>query len=100
LRAGAAPPVDLFVAIQDVAARPHAFTVLRDARSAGFTAQMELAGRSLKRQLGHADRLGARYVAIVDGSETVLKDMQSGAQETIDRGAVVHAVLRGLREIG
>ena len=32
--------------------------------------------------------------------ETVLKDMQSGAQETMDRGSVVHAVLRGLRELG
>jgi histidyl-tRNA synthetase len=94
------PPVDLFVALPDVAVRAQAFAILRDARSAGCTAQMELAGRSLKRQLGHADRLGARYVAIVDGPETVLKDMQSGAQETMDRGSVVHAVLRGLRELG
>jgi histidyl-tRNA synthetase len=100
LQAGAPPAVDLFVAMHDLTARPHAFQVLRDARSAGFTAQMELAGRSLKRQLGHADRLGARYVAILDGSEAMLKDMQSGAQEAMDSGSVVHAVLRGLREIG
>jgi histidyl-tRNA synthetase len=61
---------------------------------------MELASRSLKRQLGHADRLGARYVAIVEGSSTVLKDMQSGKQETMDTASVVHAAIRGLREIG
>ena len=56
---------------------------------------MELGGRSLKGQLGHADALGARYVAIVEGAQTVLKDMQGGGQERIATDAVVHAVLRG-----
>ncbi len=56
---------------------------------------MELAGRSLKRQLSHADSLGARYVAIVGEQHTVLKDMQAGEQEQIAPDAVVHAVLRG-----
>ena len=41
-----------------------------------------------------------KALAIVDGAHAVLKDMQSGAQETMDRGSVVHAVLRGLRELG
>ena len=54
---------------------------------------MELAGRSLKGQLGHADALGARYVAIVEDGETVLKDMQDGGQERIATDTVVHAVL-------
>jgi hypothetical protein len=35
----------------------------------------------------------------VDGPQTVLKDMQSGEQETIATASVVHAVLRSLREI-
>jgi histidyl-tRNA synthetase len=61
--------------------------------------QMELGGRSLKGQLGYANALGARYVAIVEGEETVLKDMQGGGQETISTGTVVHAVLRGLRTL-
>ena len=65
----------------------------------GLTAQMELAGRSLKGQLGFASALGARYVAIVAAGETVLKDMQGGAQETVAPDAVVHAVLRGLRSL-
>ena len=34
--------------------------------SAGLAAQMELAGRTLKGQLKQAERLGARYVAIVE----------------------------------
>jgi histidyl-tRNA synthetase len=76
-----------------------AFGVLRAARAAGLTAQMELAGRSLKNQLGHANRLGARYVAIVGAGETVLKDVQGSGQETIPTDTVIHAVLRGLRDL-
>jgi histidyl-tRNA synthetase len=76
-----------------------AFGLLRAARSAGLTAQMELAGRSLKGQLGYAGALGARYVAIVHDGETVLRDMQAGGQERIATDTVVHAVLRGLRTL-
>jgi len=60
---------------------------------------MELLGRSLKGQLGYANALGARYVAIIASGETVLKDMQGGGQETIATETVVHAVLRGLRTL-
>jgi histidyl-tRNA synthetase len=60
---------------------------------------MEMAGRSLKGQLGHANRLGARYVAIVGERETLLKDMQDGRQETVETGKVVHAALRRLRDL-
>ena len=50
-------------------------------------AQLELAGRSLKGQLKHADRIGARYVAIVgDTSVATLKDMESGEQHDTDAG--------------
>jgi histidyl-tRNA synthetase len=76
-----------------------AFGLLTKARSAGLTAQMELGGRSLKGQLGYADALGARYVAIVEDGECVLKDMQGAGQERIATDTVVHAVLRGLREL-
>jgi histidyl-tRNA synthetase len=95
----AANPVDVFIALEDEAARRSAFGLLEAARSAGLHAQMELAGRSLKGQLGHADALGARFVAIVDDGETVLKDMQEGGQERIATATVVHAVLRGLRTL-
>ena len=80
-------------------ARRAAFGLLEEARSAGLRAQMELGGRSLKGQLGHADALGARYVAIVEDGETVLKDMQDGGQQRLATDTVVHAVLRGLRTL-
>jgi hypothetical protein len=43
--------------------------------------------------------MGARFVAIVGERETVLKDMQDGRQETLDTNRVVHAALRGLRDL-
>ena len=93
----AAPEItDLFVAI----ASPHesrvAFDLAREARRAGLSAQLELAGRALRTQLKHADRIGARYVAIV-GEETSLKDMQSGEQRELSANDVIPTILRGSR---
>jgi histidyl-tRNA synthetase len=66
------------------------------ARAAGLSAQLELAGRSLKGQLRHADRIGACYVAIVgeDGRAT-LRDMSSGEQREIPTDGVVVAIKQG-----
>jgi histidyl-tRNA synthetase len=91
--------VDLFVALEADSDRRPAFGLLETARSAGLRAQMELAGRSLKGQLGQADALGARYVAIVADRQATLKDMQDGSQEQLATDTVVHAVLRGLRTL-
>jgi histidyl-tRNA synthetase len=97
--AGAQPPapVELFLALDgdDDELRTSAFGLLSQARSAGLSAQMDLGGRSLKGQLGHANAIGARYVAIIASGQTLLKDMQDGRQETLAADAVVHAVLRG-----
>jgi histidyl-tRNA synthetase len=90
--------VDLYVAVATAAGAPGAFELAREARRAGLSAQLELAGRSLKGQLKHADRIGARYVAIVgDGSETSLKEMESGEQRELATGEVIPAILRGSR---
>jgi histidyl-tRNA synthetase len=111
LLAGSPPPagahaVDLYVGFEVLEedgsfprVKAAAFEILSEARSAGLTAQMEMAGRSLKGQLGHANRIGARFVAIVTEQEAVLKDMQGGGEERLEREKVVHAALRGLREL-
>lgn len=98
--------VDLYVGLAGVGvdgsfsrAKLAAFEILSEARSAGLCAQMEMAGRSLKGQRGHADRIGARFLAIVGEDESVLKDMQDGSEETIETATVVHAALRGLRDL-
>jgi histidyl-tRNA synthetase len=86
--------LDLFVA-WDEPRRETAFGLTVEARSAGLTAQMDLAGRSLKGQLKHADRTGARHVAILSEDGAVLKDMESGEQEDVAVDGIVAAALRG-----
>jgi histidyl-tRNA synthetase len=83
-------PVDVFVAVAQPAGAGAAFALAQKARAAGLSAQLELAGRSLKGQLRHADRIGARYVAIVgeDGRAT-LRDMSSGEQREVPTDGVV-----------
>jgi histidyl-tRNA synthetase len=94
------PSIDLFVAIApgDPGAPRAAFEIANEARHAGLAAQLELAGRSMKGQLRHADRLGARYVAIVSADEQAsLKNMESGEQSELLRGSVIATILRGHR---
>jgi histidyl-tRNA synthetase len=89
----APPPVDLFVAYDG--ARAGAFKLTAEARAARLNAQMELAARSRKGQLKQADRLGARYVAILDDDGgAVLKDMQGGEQREVAADEVVTRILR------
>ena len=90
------PVLDLFVAYEAADRRAEAFSLAADARRAGVNTQLELAGRSLKGQLRQADRLGARYVAILDGEGIKLRDMQTREQEDVESpAAVVAGVLRG-----
>ncbi len=90
----AAPPVDLYVGFESGAQRAVAFAIVDEARRARLNAQVELAGRSRKGQLKHADRLGARYVAIVGDDSTMLRDTQAGEQHDVDPTAVVARILR------
>ena len=61
-------------------ARPSRWPVRSAAQ--GLHAELEQAGRSLKGQLKHADRIGAAYVVIVgDGIE--VKDMGTGEQRPV-----------------
>jgi histidyl-tRNA synthetase len=93
--------VHLFVAIAgraDPLSVRTAFELANGARRAGLAAQMELTGRSLKGQLKHADRIGARYVAIIgDQMQATLKNMESGEQSEVEPAAVIPAILRGSR---
>jgi histidyl-tRNA synthetase len=88
-------PVELYVALVEPGARAAAFGITAEARRAGLGAHQELAGRSLKGQLKQADRLHARYVAVVapDGS-TTLRDLSAGTEEEIAAGEVVVRILR------
>ena len=95
------PVVDLYVAYDDPARRTEAFATVVEARRAGLSAQLELAGRSLKGQLRQAGRLGATFVAILRADGMELKDSQTGEQEPVDGPtAVVARVLRDRHGMG
>ena len=90
--------VDLFVALAKRDGSRTAFELALEARRAGLQAQLELAGRSLKGQLKHADRIGARYVAIIgDNGVATLKDMESGEQHDTGVQDVIPEILRAGR---
>lgn len=89
--------VDLFVAIARADGGRAGFSLARDARQAGLHAQLELAGRSLRGQLKQADRIGARYVAIIGDEGVSLKNMESGEQQETELPNVIPTILRGSR---
>jgi histidyl-tRNA synthetase len=90
--------VDLFVALAVPEGARAGFELAREARRAGLQAQLELARRSLKGQLRYADRIGARYVAIVGENGTAtLKNMESGDERDTEVGNVIPEILRGWR---
>jgi histidyl-tRNA synthetase len=81
-------PVDLFVAWTDAPFRAAAFELAASVRRAGHAARIELANRSMKGQLKHADRMGARYVAVLgdqEGEAVVLTDRETGSSGSCSR---------------
>jgi histidyl-tRNA synthetase len=87
---------DVYVAVDGGDTRA-AFSLVRDLRAAGLRAQMEQAGRSLKGQLKHADRIGAHSVLIVGGDGLRARDMGSGEQRDYDSFDEALSALRALR---
>jgi histidyl-tRNA synthetase len=85
-----APGRDAFVAVADPGQLQRAIALVGQLRKAGLSAELDLAGRGMKGQLKHADRLGARRVLILeaDGSAQ-LRDMASGEQRPVDPGNLV-----------
>jgi histidyl-tRNA synthetase len=87
---------DAFIAIADEAQRQRAMTLATELRHAGLSAEVDLAGRGLKGQLKHANRIGARRVLILeaDGSAQV-RDMETGEQRAADPGNLVEEMKGG-----
>jgi histidyl-tRNA synthetase len=81
---------DAFIAIADPGQRGRAAALAVELRHAGLSAEVDLAGRGLKGQFKHADRIGARRVLILeaDGSAQ-LRDMGTGEQRAADTGKLV-----------
>ena len=98
LLAGVSEPVPespVYVAVAKEEHRRAAFALARELRSAGLAAQVEQAGRSMKGQMKHADRLDASAVVIV-GDRIEVKDMNTGEQVAVaDARAAIAAVAGG-----
>jgi histidyl-tRNA synthetase len=92
-----APERDVFVAVAEAGqeGRARALALAGELRRAGLSVEVDLAGRALKGQVRHADRLGARRVAILEpGGAAQVRDMESGEQRPVEQANLV-AVLRG-----
>ncbi|HET7573764.1 MAG TPA: histidine--tRNA ligase [Solirubrobacterales bacterium] len=94
----ASPGLDAFVAVADPGQRQRAMALATELRHAGLSAELDLAGRTLKSQLKQADRLGARRAVIIeaDGSAQ-LRNMTTGEQVAVDTGNLVDEMTGGER---
>ncbi|MCX6388999.1 MAG: histidine--tRNA ligase [Solirubrobacterales bacterium] len=70
-----------------------AFGLAHHARQAGLEARLEASGRSVKASLKHADRIGAKAVALIASDSIELKDLQSGEQTAFEStGALLDSI--------
>jgi histidyl-tRNA synthetase len=84
------PATDVFIVAADPPERERAMVLARELRQQGLSAELDLAGRSLKGQMKQADRLGARRTVILEpDAPATLRDMRSGEQRELD---LAHAV--------
>ncbi|MEG2481450.1 MAG: His/Gly/Thr/Pro-type tRNA ligase C-terminal domain-containing protein, partial [Clostridia bacterium] len=79
---------ELFVACLNKALSIHAFSLVKSLRDAGFRADMDHQGRSLKAQFKYADKLGAKYIVIIGDDELAkgvvkLRDMSTKEEQEI-----------------
>jgi histidyl-tRNA synthetase len=83
---------DVFVAVAEEGDVRRAMTVTAELRKAGLSAELDLAGRGLKGQLKHADRIGARHVLILESDGAQLRDMASGEQRPVDTSKLAEEI--------
>jgi histidyl-tRNA synthetase len=84
---------DLFIAALGPDAQKYAFELCNRIRMKGIFTEMDYLSKSLKSQMKRADKLQCRRVLIVGDRELSmgrleLRDMQTGAQETIDLAGI------------
>lgn len=88
---------DVFVAVAGDGGeeRLRATVLAAELRRAGLAAELDLAGRGLKGQLKHADRIGARHVVILEEDGAQLRDMASGEQRPVDTARLAEEIAGG-----
>lgn len=89
---------DIYIAPMDTEAGIRAMALVSELRSNFVSAQTDIVGRSLKAQMKYADKIGARYTAVIGSDEIAqgtvnVKNMLSGestpvALEDFDEGFI------------
>jgi len=86
--------IDCFVVVQTSEAKAAAFVLVDQLRQAGISAEQDYLDRKMKAQLKQADRLEARFTAIIGESElangtVVVKEMATGEQQEVKQEDLV-----------
>lgn len=90
-----AKALDVYLVALGEAADKEITTQLFKLRQAGFSAERDYLGRKMKAQMKSADRMQARYTAILgddelERGEIALKSMETGEQRTVKLTELVH----------
>lgn len=78
----------IYAAGLDGQCRAEAFKIVNFLRSKGISAETDHIGRSVKAQFKYADKIGAKYVAVIGGDELAsgeakIKNMTDGSQRAV-----------------
>ena len=89
--------VDVYVVALGERAQEETFKLVMDLRDAGLNAAVDYAGRSMKAQMKQANKLNARYAAIMGDDEladgvVVLRDMAGSEQEKLPVNELVDKI--------
>lgn len=89
--------VDCFIVSLGEAAQDYSVKLVNDLRLNGISAEKDYSGRKAKGQFKAADRVHAKYVAVLgedelNNNQIALKDMETGEQQTIALPELVTAL--------
>lgn len=95
---GQSADLEVYVVAMDESTKKKAFTVVRDLRANGISADMDFNGRKVKAQMKSADRKKAAYVIVIGETElesgkVALKNMANGEQQELEFEAIAGAIL-------
>jgi histidyl-tRNA synthetase len=88
---------EFFIAYTGEDTRDEAFKIAFELRGAGHQTLLDVDGKSLKSQMGQANKAGARKVLIVGEEEmktnsVTVKNLETGEQQSILRSALLHGI--------
>jgi len=89
------PGGDLFIAIESADQRAKAVALASELRHHGMVVELDLAGRSMKGQLKHADRINSRFVLTLSPGEPArLREMATNQQQEVQPSEVLEQIRR------